>query len=150
MTNSKQAKTPKQQDFEKIVKRETIKLTIAGSLLTLFGIGTVVLAIAESYKLLDPIASGRLVGFGVVVGIVALVIASSRSITKAFIRSSQDEYEYKLNIESRAKAYTLLNYGVLVTIFWVGGMGRGAIRFLAIVLGISWIITARGGGQIDV
>ncbi len=150
MHNNKPATKPQQVDIDRIIKRETTKLFVGGSLFIISGAISIAVALAEAYTLLDPILLSRMIWFGFMICFLALVIVSGRSITRALMRTSQDEYQYRLNIEARSQAYTVLNYGVLFAIMMIAGTGRGAMGFLAIVLGISWIITARGGGRVDV
>lgn len=150
MTNINQAKKPQQKNIEKIVKRETIKLIVAGCLFMLVGTGMMVLEIARVYGFIEAIPLGRLSMFGNVIIFMALAIASSRSITKTLIKSSQDEYEYQLDVASKARAYTFLNYSVLITALILGGAGQLTIGLLIMIIGISWIIIARGGGHVDV
>lgn len=150
MTDNKQAKESRQKDIERIVKLETTKQIIAGCLLILAGLSLVVFEVVTIYELIQPIALGR---YSVIVNIfmlLAFIVASSRSITRKLINSSQDEYGYHLDVASKAKAYNLLNYGVLAVAILFGGAGRATAGLLTIIVGTSWIVVARGGGHIDV
>lgn len=137
-------------DVEKIVNRETLKLTIAGCLLILAGIGIVTFEIAKIYKLVEPISLGR---FSMAINFIMLlawIIPTSRAITKKLIKSNQDEYSYHLDVESRAKAYNFLNYSVLLIALLLGGAEMVATGVIVALVGITWIMVARGGGRVNV
>lgn len=135
---------------EKLVNRETIKQYIAGGLLILSGLGIVVFEIIEFYKIMDLITLGR---FSMAINIVMLlawIMASSRAITKKILKTNQDEYGYRLDVESRAKAYNFLSYSVLVIALLLGGAGMVATGLIVMLVGATWIMVARGGGRVNV
>lgn len=137
-------------NVENIIIRETAKLTIAGILLILVGVGIVALELV----LLQKIISGPLVGqLSMAIDILlilALIIATTSAATKNIIKSSRDEYQYHLDVESRVKAFNFLQYGVLVIALLLGGAGRVATGAIVVMVAVSWLIVARGGGRVDV
>jgi len=137
-------------NIEKIVKHETLRLNIAGILLMFVGICLIVFKIVDSYGLIETVTLGRLSLAIDVLLLLAFIIPSSRAITKKLIKSSQDEYEYHLDIAAKAKAFNFLNYSVLAIALLFSGAGQATAGLIAILVGISWIMVARGGGRVDV
>jgi len=137
-------------NIEKIVKHETLRLNIAGILLIFAGISLIVFKFAEMYGLIETVTLGRLSLAIDVLLLLAFIIPSSRAITKKLIKSSQDEYEYHLDIAAKAKAFNFLNYSVLAIALLFSGAGQATAGLIAILVGISWIMVARGGGRVDV
>ena len=146
----KEQQASKPINVENIIKRETAKLTISGILLIMVGVGIVTLELV----LLQKIISGPLVGqLSMAIDILlilALIIATTSAATKNIIKSSRDEYQYHLDVESRAKAFNFLQYGVLVIALLLGGAGRVATGAIVVMVAVSWLIVARGGGRVDV
>ena len=146
----KKQQASKPINVENIIKRETAKITIAGILLIMVGVGIVTLELV----LLQKIISGPLVGqLSMAIDILlllALIIATTSAATKNIIKSSRDEYQYHLDVESRAKAFNFLQYGVLVIALLLGGAGRVATGAIVVMVAVSWLIVARGGGRVDV
>ena len=135
-------------NIEKIVKHETLRLNIAGILLIFAGISLIVFKFAEMYGLIQPIALGRFSTAINILLLLAFIIPSSRAITKKLIKSSQDEYEYHLDIAAKAKAFNFLNYSVLAIALLFSGAGQATAGLIAILVGISWIMVARGAGAL--
>lgn len=145
MEQATPVKNIRQKDIDKIVKWESTKLLLAGSVLVLLGGVEILLALSEGFYLIKAPSWVNLAGFIVVV--LAMVLTYSRPIVQSLIRSSQDEYEYHVNIAAKAKAYDFFVPGAMAALFFSPGVGVNGL--LAVVLGISLIITARGGGHLD-
>ncbi|NCU30732.1 hypothetical protein EOM57_02915 [Candidatus Saccharibacteria bacterium] len=147
MTSDKLRSGEQQVNVEKVIKRETIKLFVSGILLIGLGTISIALAYAESFYQVKAPVWINLISLGIVLLTIGLLF--SRPFVKKFIRSKQDEYEQRINISAKAKAYDFIAPWVVISVL-LFNVGAGVNGLLALVFGISLIKIARGGGHLDV
>ncbi len=138
----------KHQDVEKLMQRQSVKLLTAGVLFILIGVINIVLAILQSTKHISQIPSW-FNWIGTCVWVLVFVALYTRPVIMRLIRNSKDEYQELIADRAKARAFDFLSTGVLLAVFLGSNNYQGVLGFLAMTLGISWIIMVRKGGQLD-
>ncbi|TAH33474.1 hypothetical protein EYC59_05075 [Candidatus Saccharibacteria bacterium] len=132
---------------EKLIHRYIKRLYIAGISFVVLGIASILKVIAE--RTWDVILPSWVDSVGLIVFIAGQVLVYTSPLILNVLRQ-QDEYEFLESKKAKANAYNFLNLGVLIAL-WLSGLPQMAMfGVLAIVLGMSWIITAKGGANLDV